>query len=254
MSSYVAFTKKEFLEALRTWKLLLLSIIAVVIGMMNPLFAKLTPEILKSMDMQGISITIPEPKAVDSWAQFFKNVPQLELIVLVIVFSGMLSNEISKGTLVNMLTKGLKRSTVILAKMTMATCVWSTSFLLTFAISYGYTKYYWPDEICEHLGLAAISLWIFGTFLITCILLGSVLLKGMVGSLLMTGGAVAVMLLINIVPKVSEWNPIMLVTSNMNVIQGTAGMEEMIKPIVITCVLAITFLIGSCGLFNKKMI
>lgn len=46
MSSYVAFTKKEFLEAYRTWKLLLFCIISVIIGMMNPLFAKLTPEIL----------------------------------------------------------------------------------------------------------------------------------------------------------------------------------------------------------------
>ena len=254
MSSYVAFTKKEFLEAYRTWKVLLFCIISVIIGMMNPLFAKLTPKILKSIDMQGISITIPEPTAMDSWTQFFKNVPQFELIVLVIIFSGILSNEISKGTLVNMLTKGLRRSTVILAKMTMATCIWSVSFFLTFAISYGYTKYYWPDETCEHIGIASVSLWIFGIFLITCILLGSVLLKGMAGSLLMTGGAVAVMLLFNIIPKVSEWNPIMLVSSNMKVIQGTIGVDDMIKPVVITCIVGITFLISSCGLFNKKMI
>ena len=69
----------------------------------------------------------------------------------------------------------------------------------------------------------------------------------------MTGGAVAVMLLFNIIPKVSEWNPIMLVSSNMKVIQGTIGVDDMIKPVVITCIVGITFLISSCGLFNKMI-
>lgn len=70
--------------------------------MMSPLAAKLLPQILAS---EGISITLPDPSAIDSWSQFFKNISQMGLIVTVILFSGVLGTELSKGTLINMLTK-----------------------------------------------------------------------------------------------------------------------------------------------------
>ena len=125
MRGYLAFVKKELLEQVRTCKLLILLLVFLYFGMLSPLMAKLMPEILSQMPMDGITITIPDPTAIDSYSQFFKNLTQMGLIVLVLLFSGTLTTELSKGTLINVLTKGVTRYAVILAKYTVALVLWS---------------------------------------------------------------------------------------------------------------------------------
>ena len=138
MKAFWAFTKKELTEYYRTAKIMILMVVFLLFGMMNPVLAKFTPEIIKAA---GLDLNLPDPTAMDSWAQFFKNVGQMGLIIVVIVFSGIMANEFSKGTLINILTKGLKRKTVILSKFTVASCLWALSYLLCFVVTYFYTAY-----------------------------------------------------------------------------------------------------------------
>ena len=113
MRAYLAFTKKELFELTKTYKLLLIVTVFLIFGFMNPVVAKFTPDLMESLMEEGIKISLPEPTIFDSWTQFFKNTTQMGLIILVIIFSGLISNELSKGTLINMLTKGLSRKTVV---------------------------------------------------------------------------------------------------------------------------------------------
>ncbi|MCU7200933.1 hypothetical protein [Turicibacter sanguinis] len=68
MRGYLAFVKKELLEQVRTYKLLILFLVFFIFGMLSPLMAKLMPEILRQMPMDGITITIPDPTAIDSYS------------------------------------------------------------------------------------------------------------------------------------------------------------------------------------------
>lgn len=68
MRGYLAFVKKELLEQVRTYKLLILLLVFFIFGMLSPLMAKLMPEILRQMPMDGITITIPDPTAIDSYS------------------------------------------------------------------------------------------------------------------------------------------------------------------------------------------
>ena len=56
-------------------------IIFVMLGMLSPAIAKLTPDLLELLtETQGSSsmtITVGEVTALDSWVQFFKNIPML---------------------------------------------------------------------------------------------------------------------------------------------------------------------------------
>jgi ABC-2 type transport system permease protein len=108
MKNYVAILEKELLESVRSYKLFIMLIVFFIFGIMSPLTAKLLPELLSSMVPEGITITLTEPAAIDSWMQFFKNVSQMGLIVMLLVFSGIIGVELSRGTLINMLTKGLR--------------------------------------------------------------------------------------------------------------------------------------------------
>lgn len=252
MKSYLAFTKKEFLESIRTYKLFIMLSVFLLVGMLNPITAKITPKLLESLMPQGISITILEPTALDSWAQFFKNVPQMGLIVLIIIFSGMMSNELSRGTLINMLTKGLPRKVVILSKFTMAATIWSLSYLLCFIVTYAYTAYFWSQETIHHISLSVFCLWLFGILLLAIILLGGVLFKNNYGSLLLTGGVVTCMMLINIVPKLQKYNPITLATGNMSMLTGNVAFSDFYTTIAICCLVTILILSITILLFNKK--
>ena len=53
--------------------------------------------------------------ALTSWTQFYKNIP-LALIIFLLIFSGILTVEYQKGTLINMITKGMNRWKILAAK------------------------------------------------------------------------------------------------------------------------------------------
>jgi ABC-2 type transport system permease protein len=254
MKSYIAFTKKEFCENIRTYKFFIMMAVFLLLGMMNPITAKLTPQLLKSLMPKGMNITITEPTALDSWAQFFKNVPQMGLIVLVIIFSGIMANEFSRGTLINMLTKGLSRSVVILSKFTMVSIVWTLSYVLCFAVTYAYTVYFWSSDGIHNILLSVFCLWLFGILLLAIIMLGGVLFTNNYGGLLFTGGFVVVLLLLNISPTIQQYNPITLVSSNMALLTSTMAVSDFILPIVICSIGIITFIAVAIVLFNKKQI
>lgn len=254
MKSFIAFTKKEFCENIRTYKLFLMMVVFFLLGMMNPITAKLTPQLLKSLMPKGINITITEPAALDSWTQFFKNVPQLGLIVLVIIFSGIMTNEFSRGTLINMLTKGLSRSVVILSKFTMAAAVWTLSYVLCFSITYAYTAYLWNSDGIHNILLSVFILWYFGILLLAIIILGGVLFKNNYGGLLFTGGFVAILLILNISPMLQKYNPITLVSKNMNLLTNNMSVSDFTLPIIISSIAVIGFLNLAIAIFNKKQI
>ncbi|MGB4661087.1 MAG: ABC transporter permease [Mobilitalea sp.] len=254
MRAYLAFTKKEFCESLRTYKIVIMAAVFLLLGVMNPATAKLTPLLLEKFMPEGIKITLGAPTALDSWAQFYKNVPQMGLIVLVILYSGIISNEFLHGTLINMLTKGLSRSIVIISKFTMAVLTWSASYALCFVVTYGYTAYFWSGEGIHHIIFAAICLWIFGIVLLSVIIFSGVLYKNSYGCLLFTGGFVMFLLLINIIPKAKEYNPISLVSNNMALLSGDRLVSDFTFPIIISVIIILGMVALAIPIFNKKQL
>ena len=121
MRAFFAFLKKELLESARSGRLLLLLILFGVFGIMNPAVAKLTPWLLEVMGEElaesGMVITEVTVDALTSWTQFFKNIP-MALIAFVLVYGGIFTKEYESGTLILVLTKGISRYKVLLAKAT----------------------------------------------------------------------------------------------------------------------------------------
>ncbi len=96
MKQLTAFTSKELLESVRTGKMLILSILFLLFGIMNPAIAKLTPwlmEILsENLTETGFSITSVEVNALTSWTQFYKNIP-IAFLIFLLMFSNTLTGE-----------------------------------------------------------------------------------------------------------------------------------------------------------------
>ena len=254
MNHYLVFLKKELVEHARTYKLLIMLVVFTIFGITNPLIAKLTPELLASFMPEGMSMTIPEPTTLDSWAQFFKNTQQMGMIVLVLVFSGVLSSEISRGTLINLLTKGLSRQAVILAKYSAMLLVWSLSILLSAALTWVYTMYLFPKD---HLGvgylLFAIScMWLFGAFLLALLLSSATLVQGNYGSLLLTGLMVVLLMALNIIPSIKEYNPVSVASKTMELAAGKIDPSSVYTAVEITAVASLGLIALAVIVFRKK--
>jgi len=254
MTGYLAFLKKEVIEYIRTYKLFIMLIVFAVFGITNPLMAKLIPEILESLATDGVIITFPEPTAYDAWTQFFKNATQIGLVVIVILFSGILSSELSKGTLINLLTKGLSRTAVILSKFTCMVMAWTVSIALCFGLTYGYTMYLFPEDQTSNLLFSVLCLWLFGLFLLAALLFSASLTKSNYGCLLITGVVVLVCMLMNIIPALHKYNPISLSTDNIGLIVNSIDVTSLYSVILISCLLSLIFVSLSVLIFRKKQL
>lgn len=252
MKAYLAFSKKELLESFRTYKMLIMMVIFILFAVMSPAAAKLTPKIMEMALPEGVSISMGDPTALDSWQQFFKNVGQMGLFVLVIMNSGLLIREINKGTLINLLTKGLTRKTVILSKFSMAVLQWTIVYWVSEIITYYYTFLLWKDDHVKGLVGATVYLWIFGILLISIVILASTIGKSTYTPLLLIGGIVALLMFLQMIPKMNQYNPIQLATDNYSIVSGTIVTSDLYKPLVVALIAILINIVVSRIIFDKR--
>ena len=254
MKQFMAFFKKELHESAATYKLHILLAVFLIFGMISPLTAKLMPDILKSFGDTGIMITLPEPSAIDAWAQFFKNVGQMGMAVIVIVFCGTMSNELSKGTLINLLTKGLNRHTVILSKFLCAGVLWAICYALCFVACYGYTAYFWGTGALGHAFLAFAAPCLFGALLIALLIFGGTLFGNVYGSLLSCLGAVVALNIVSIAPAMKKYNPIVLSGGTLALLTGELKPADFIPAVIVCCALVVMLITSAIVIFDRKKV
>ncbi len=256
MKPLFTFLKKEYLEAARTGKLMILTLLFVLFGIMNPALAKLTPWVMEMVSdtiaESGLLVTNIQVDAMTSWTQFFKNIP-MALIAYVLIFSDIFTKEYKSGTLLLVLTKGLSRYKVVLAKTVLLLSLWTLGYGLCFGITYGYNAYFWDNGIAHHLFFSAAIWWLFGVWVISLIVLFSSLLQNNTGVSLCTGGTAALAYLLGILPKVQAYSPAMLLDSN-SLLMGTEETDTYLKAIVVTAALCIVCVAVSFPVFNKKQL
>lgn len=256
MKPLLSFMKKEYIEAARTGKIIILVLLFVLFGIMNPAIAKLTPWMMEMMSdtiaESGLIVTSVQVDAMTSWTQFFKNIP-IALIAFVLIFSDIFTREYKSGTLLLVLTKGLSRYKVVLAKTLLLLSLWTFGYLLCFAITYGYNAYFWDNGIADNLFSSAAVWWLFGIWVICLIVLFSSLFQNTTEVSLCTGGTVLLAYLLSIIPKVKVYSPTMLIDTNSLLI-GAESMDAYIKAVVVAAALCIVCVAVSIPVINRKQL
>lgn len=256
MRSFLAFFKKELMESARSGKFMILGILFFAFGVMNPAIAKLTPWLLdvlsESLAESGMTVTAVTVDALTSWTQFFKNIP-MALIAFVLLYGGIFTKEYESGTMILVLTKGLARSKVVLAKALVMLSVWTGGYWLCFAVTYAYNAYFWDNGIAVGLMPSALHWWLFGIFTVCLLVLFSVLSKNGAGVLLGTGGAVALSYVLEFFPKIAKALPTALMQSAALMI-GAQEAGEYTGAVVLTAALCVACLCVSIPIMNKKQL
>ena len=254
MKSLYAFTKKEIMDQLRSNKVLVLGIIFIIFGIMNPAIAKLTPWLFEKMSdslaESGIQVGKVTVDALMSWEQFFKNIP-MGLIAFVLLESSIFTKEYQSGTLVLSLTKGLKRHNVVIAKTVVLVLLWTVCFWMCFGITYVYNDFYWDNSIADNLMFSSFCWWFFGIWVIMIMVLSSTLAQNGSGVLLGTGGVVFAIYLISMTPKVDKYMETML-TTGYSLTTGASKTSDYTVAVIVTLIVSVVFFVTGIIVFNKK--
>ncbi|WP_169089505.1 ABC transporter permease [Paenibacillus sp. PL91] len=207
---FVVMVQKELLELLRSYKLLWVPLVFILLGIMQPVSTYFMPVILEKAGSlpEGTVIEIPTPLGSEVLAQTLQQFGTIGVLVLVLVCMGTVSGERSSGTASLILVKPVSVLSFIGSK-------WTAMLLLTWgALIVGYfAAWYYTGLLFEEVSFAKMvgSLLIFGlwlSFLVTITILFSALLRSPAAAAFSAlGGAVGLTLLAGLFPKQLGWSP-----------------------------------------------
>ncbi|HEU5438345.1 MAG TPA: ABC transporter permease subunit [Ktedonobacterales bacterium] len=224
MDGFGVFLRKELREAVRSRRLLVVSVIFLVLGIISPVTAKYTPELLKAIGagQAGVQIIVPPPTVADAIAQYLKNVAGTGIFVAILLPMGMVAREKERGTAAFVLTKPLSREAFLAAKLVALLAVLAAGVALAAVATYVYTAILFeplaPGGFIACTLLVLLSLVVYG--LLT--FLGSTLARSQLPAVGLGLAAWAALSLIGIIPRVAQLTPSGLLESASALARGTA--------------------------------
>lgn len=118
MNSFGIFARKEAIEIIRTWRIWVLPGILLFFALTGPFIARFTPEIIAAVaGAQLGGVVLPPATYVDAYAGWVKNLSQIGLFAVIIIYGSIVSGEVRSGTAALVLTKPLSRVSFIVAKV-----------------------------------------------------------------------------------------------------------------------------------------
>jgi ABC-2 type transport system permease protein len=131
---------KELREQWRTYRLFVTLIVLSLFGLLSPLLAYFTPQILEAIPgVEGLSAIIPTPSVQDAIGQYIKNLSQFAVLFAILLPMGSVSREKELGTAALVLSKPLPRSTFLMAKAAAYGLIFAFSMLIAGLAGYTYT-------------------------------------------------------------------------------------------------------------------
>lgn len=254
MRQLTAFIQKEFTEVTRNSKLLICAIIFILLGIMNPAIAKITPWLVEQFSNAtsgaGMLIQTMEISALTSWEQFFKNMP-MGIVFFVLMFSGIVAAELQKGTLINIVTKGMPRWKIMVSKLILLLVLWTGMYFASYIITYVYNDFYWDNDTVNNIFFSVFCLYLFGVWLISLIMLMSALADNSAAVSMGVCGVFLLSYLLGIIPTVQDYLPTKLKGSS-SLIYELAKPADFTGAIVVVAIWSLADIIMGIFIFNKK--
>jgi len=243
--------RKEVIEQWRSYRLMIAAVILVIFGLLSPLTAKYTPELMKLLpNGEEIAKLIPPPTAMDAVAQYVKNLSQFGVILALLMTMGVVAQEKDTGTAAVMLVKPLPRGVFLGAKFAALGLTFAASIALAGAAGYYYTLL-----LFEALGMGrwlALNglMMLFVLVYVALTLFCSTVTKSQVAAGGLAFGFLLVLALPGALPKVGEYLPGQLITWGATLMTGSA--EAYWPALWVSLGLIAAALIGAWAIFEKQ--
>jgi ABC-2 type transport system permease protein len=221
MNLYNAF-RKEWMEALRSYRLLIVAVVLVLFGFTSPLVAKVLPQVLASALPQGAEISqiIPPPTVWDAVGQYVKNMGQFSLILAVLVTMGSVAQEKEKGTAAMMLVKPLPRGSFIGAKFLGLAAMFAIAILIAGIGSYYYTMLLFESLNVVHWLVLNLFLFIYAMVIVSVTLFCSSITRSQGAAAGMAVGIIAAGMILGFIRNFGSYLPGELNTWGVRLLHG----------------------------------
>ncbi len=248
--------EKELFEQLKTHRLVVMLLLFTLVGVLSPAFAKMTPWLLDlvSGDMAetGIQIGNLEVTSLSSWTQYYKNM-QIILFVFLILYGGILTSEYQHGTLIILLSKGLKRHNILLPKY----------FCPASDLDIWVSDQLW-HHLCLHRlllgqqhhsepGVLLLAFYLLGVWMISVLVGASVFCRSVSAVLLVCAACFGISYFAGFFPAVNDYVPTLLL-GQMDLLTGTTDCSHFLPAIIITVLLTVFNVAAAVLCFRKTSI
>jgi ABC-2 type transport system permease protein len=219
MSVFIAF-RKEWLELIRSYRLLVVAIVLVFFGLTSPLLAKFTPELISLLPSGGISIQMPPPTVWDAIGQYIKNMAQFGIILALLLTMGAIAQEKDKGTAAMMLVKPLPRGAFLSAKFLAIAAMFAVSLAAAGIACYYYTMLLFEEMNILHWLVLNVLLFIYMLVFVALTLFCSTLTKSQAAAGGVALGLMVILGLVGAIPGLGKYLPGELITWGMGIMHG----------------------------------
>jgi ABC-2 type transport system permease protein len=255
MTGARAFLKKEFREIGKTYKIYVIPIIFLVLGLMSPIIAKIAPDLVKSVagSGSGVVIQLPPPTAVDAYLQLFKNFNQIGVLVVLITSIGLVVEEKNRGTAILILAKPVPRWSFIISKyLTSAVLVVVSTLLSYFACLY-YCGILFDETLFMPSFQGLVLLLVYYLLVLAITLFASTIS----GTSVVSGGiAIGGVLLLSLLPSLHQWfarySPGALSGMENKLAAGSIVFSDAVPALIVTAVLAVLHVTAAVVVFQRQ--
>ena len=241
MTGFAAFARKEAWEILRTWRIWVLPGILLFFALTGPLVARFTPEFIEAVagdQLEGLQLPTPTP--ADAYAQWVKNLSQIGLVSVIIIYGGIVSSEVRSGTAPLVLTKPVSRTAFVVAKATVQSAFLAIVTLVGTVITWALTAVTFGQAPAPGLWSAALVWLVLGVLFVAVMTLLSTLIGSPAGAAGAGLGVYALLAILGIWKPLGTYSPAGLGSHAAGL---AAGQHPVVLWSVLTSLLLCVFLV-----------
>ncbi len=208
MTGLSVLVRKELLEQWRTMRLVIVVVVFLAFGILSPVLAKYTPELIKALvPPNQVPPNLPLPTIADAIGQFVKNVGQTLSLAAILLAMGAIATEKERGTAAFLLTKPASRAAFIVAKFVALGATLGVAMIAAGVAAYGYTAWLFTAPPIAGFAAMCALLWLSLLVIGAVTLLGSALARSAVAGGAIGFAAYIVLAIVSALPTIGPYTP-----------------------------------------------
>lgn len=246
------FARKEALEIFRTWRIWVLPSIVIFFALTGPPLARFTPELINALvgDQLG-QIRIPPPTYLDAYGQWIKNLSQIAVFALVIIYGGLVSSEVKGSTAVFVLTKPVSRTAFVIVKAVIHSAFLVLILTVGTLITWGITAAVFGEAPGSALWNSALLWLVLGVLFVALMTVLSVLISSAAGAAGAGLGAYVLLSVGAIWKPLNSYSPAGITGQATSIAAGTE-VPSSFWPVTTSLVLSMALVWLAAMLFRRK--
>lgn len=243
---------KDLREQWRTKRLLIVGLVFVAFGILSPVIARFTPELIDALGgTGGVVIEMPPPTLADAIGQFVRNLGQTGALAAILLAMGAIASEKERGTAAMWLTKPTTRGAFLASRALAVGFVLLIGMAAAGIAGYVYTGFLFELPPLGGWAVMCLLLLLQMSAYAAVTFLGSTLTRSPMAAAGLGIAALTVIAIIGALPVIGPWTPSGLADAGLAIASGSSP-PHLVEPVVAMSVLIAAALVGSWLAFRRQ--